>query len=320
MLKGYPKMKKLIRVAVTGGAGQICYNLLFRIASGELFGLDQPVALHILEVPAVLKALHGVELELQDTAFPLLHEVKLGDDPEAIFDGVDYAILVGAKPRTKGMERGDLLQENAKIFVSQGKAFSNPHVKILVVGNPCNTNALVLLHNGKGVLKPENVRAMTRLDQNRAIAQLAIKAGVPVTAVKKVAIYGNHSPTMVIDYVHAEIQGKPAKEVVDLGWLRGEFMTRVQKRGAEVIEARGASSAASAAHAAICSIRDWHFPTPKDDWYSAAVFHEKDIFFSMPIRDGKIVSGLKVDSFLEEKMKVTEKELLEEREAVRQYL
>lgn len=320
-------MKSPIKVAVSGGAGQICYSLLFRIAAGEMFGKDQKVALHILELPSAIPQLKGVELELEDSAFPLLTEIVIGDDPERVFEGVDYAILVGAKPRTKGMERKDLLAENAKIFVTQGKALNRKGVKVLVVGNPCNTNALVLKHNALD-LPPENIRAMMRLDQNRAIAQFAKKANVFPSDVKKVAVYGNHSPTMVIDYNNAEIKGRKVTEVIhDLDWLKGPCMTRVQKRGAEIIEARGFSSAASAATAAIDAIRDWHFPTPSDDWYSAAIYSngnpyqiKDDIFFSFPIQNNKIVSDLKIDSFLVKKVEETEKELLEEREAVRVYL
>lgn len=320
-------MKKLIKIAVTGGAGQICYSLLFRIASGEMFGLDQPIAVHILELPASLKALEGVVLELQDCAYPLLQEVKIGSDPYELFEDVDYAILVGAKPRGKGMERADLLQENAKIFVEQGKAFTHPNVKVLVVGNPCNTNALVLLHNGKH-LKPKNVRSMMRLDQNRGIAQLAHRAKVTPGQVKRLAVYGNHSPTMVVDYCNALIGGKRALEVIhDKKWLQGEMMTRVQKRGAEIIETRGFSSAASAANAALDSIRDWHFGTAEDDWCCAGVHStgnpyriESDLFFSFPLKDSTIVPDLKVDEFLEGKIKITEKELIEERDAVKKYL
>lgn len=320
-------MKELIRIAVTGGAGQICYSLLFRIASGEMLGLDQPVAIHILEVPAAMKALAGVVLELQDCAYPLLREVKIGSDPLEMFDGVHYSILVGAKPRGKGMERADLLQDNAKIFETQAKAFTNPNVKVLVVGNPCNTNALVLLHNGKH-LKPTHVRSMMRLDQNRATSQLATKAKVPVKEVKCVAVYGNHSPTMVVDYCNAVIGGKKAMDVInDKKWLQGEMMTTVQKRGAEIIEARGFSSAASAANAALDAIRDWHFPTPENDWYSAGVHSTgnpygiaDDLFFSFPMKDTVIVPDLRVDAFLEEKIKLTEKELLEEKEAVKKFL
>jgi len=313
-------MKRAIHVAVTGAAGQIGYSLLYRIAAGDMLGIDQPIVLHLLEIPAVLTALKGVEMELDDCAFPLLQGVKTGSDPNALFDGVDIAILVGARPRGKGMERKDLLQENAKIFVDQGKAFRGK-TKVLVVGNPANTNALVLAHNAKELPK-ENIRSMMRLDQNRAISQLAMKAKVEVSEVKCVAVHGNHSPTMVPDYCNAIIQGKKATEVItDKAWLQGAFMETVKKRGAQIIEARGLSSAASAAHAAICSIRDWVFPTPKGDWYSAGVYiEEKDLFWGAPLADQKRITGLKMDPFLEERMKETEKELLEEREAVRQYL
>lgn len=314
-------MRGSIRVAVTGAAGQIGYSLLYRIAAGEMLGKDQPVILHLLEVPQVLNALKGVEMELDDCAFPLLHGVVTGSDPEAIFDGVDLAILVGAKPRGKGMERKDLLADNAKIFVSQGKALNRKGVKVLVVGNPANTNALVLAHNAKD-LPRENIRSMMRLDQNRAITQLAKKAKVPIRDVKCVAVYGNHSPTMVPDYNNAIIQGKKAEEVIqDRAWLQGEFIKTVKSRGAQIIEARGLSSAASAANAAIQSMQDWLFPTPKDDWYSAGVYTpDKDLFFGSAIRENKVISDLKIDPFLQEMVKVTEKELLEEREAVRQYL
>ncbi len=255
-------MKKPLRIGVSGGAGQICYSLLFSIASGDLFGPDQPVAIHILEVTPVLEKLTGVVMELHDCAFPLLTEIVTGDDPHRVFDGVDYALLVGAKPRGKGMERGDLLLENAKIFVDQAKALNHHKVKILVVGNPANTNALVLCHNAPD-LPVENVRSMMRLDQNRALYQLARKANVPVSHVKQVAVWGNHSPTMVPDYHNAVINGKPAKEVIgDHAWLHGEFMTTVQQRGAQVINARGFSSAASAANAILDSLLDWTQPTP----------------------------------------------------------
>lgn len=319
-------MKRLIKVAVSGGAGQICYSLLFRIASGEMLGFDQPIALHILEIPQSLKALEGVVLELQDCAYPLLKEIKIGSDPNALLADVDYAILVGAKPRGKGMERADLLQDNAKIFETQGKAFTNPHTKVLVVGNPCNTNALVLLHNSQ--LEPKQVRSMMRLDQNRGIAQIANRVGVDAGHVKCVAVYGNHSPTMVVDYCNALVNGKKVLEMIpDSEWFRHDMMPRVQKRGAEIIEARGFSSAASAAKAAIDSIRDWHFPTPEDDWFAAGVHSNgnpygiaDDLFFSFPMKDSTIVPDLKVDAFLEEKIKLTEKELLDERDAVRKFL
>ncbi len=321
-------MKQAIRVGVTGGAGQICYSLLYRLASGEVFPVDQPIILHILEIPEALPALRGVVMELEDCAFPLLAGVVTGSDPHKVFEDIDYALLVGAKPRGKGMERADLLEQNAKIFVEQGKALKGNHkVKVLVVGNPANTNALVLYHNAKNV-PAENIRSMMRLDQNRAITQLAQKARVSVKSVKKVAIYGNHSSTMVPDYDNALIGGKSAREVIDdLDWLRGDFIKTVQERGAEVIKARGLSSAASAANAAIASIKDWIYETPVGDWYVAGVYSrgnpyhiQDDLFFSFPLIGGDIVPHLKVDNFLEHKIKESEEELIKERDAVRRWL
>ncbi len=314
-------MKEPIRVAVTGAAGHIGYSLVYRIASGQMLGSDVPVILHLLEIEGALNSLKGVEMELDDCAFPLLHGVVSGSDPKKVFDGVDFAILVGAKPRGKGMERKDLLQDNAKIFVEQGRALNRKGVKVLVVGNPANTNALVLSYNAKDLPK-ENIRSMMRLDQNRAISLLAKKVKVFTKEVKSVAIYGNHSTTMVPDYCNATIQGKKAVDVIqDKGWLQKEFIDTVKNRGAQIIEARGLSSAASAANAAIQSIQDWIQPTPKDDFFSAGVYmSEKDLFYSAPLRDQKIVPNLEVDEFIQEKMKVTEKELIEEREAVRMYL
>ncbi len=309
------------RVLISGAAGQIGYSLVYRIASGEMLGMNEPIILHLLEIPPMLNALKGVEMELDDCAYPLLQGIVTGSDPKALFDGVDIAILVGAKPRGKGMERKDLLQDNGKIFVEQGRAIHGKNMKVLVVGNPANTNALVLAHNAKDLPK-ENIRSMMRLDQNRAITQLAKKANVSVTDVKRVAVYGNHSPTMVPDYCNAMIQGKRATDVIqDMKWLQGDFMTAVKKRGTAIIEARGLSSAASAANAAIRSMQDWVFPTPKDDFFSAGVYDsKKDLFFGTAMHDQKVVSNLKLDPFLEEKLKETEKELIEEREGVRQYL
>lgn len=320
-------MKKAIHVGITGGAGQICYSLLTRIAAGEMLGADQPIILHILEVSSALGALKGLVMELYDCAFPLLEGIHCGSDAEALFEEVEIAILVGAKPRGKGMERSDLLQANAKIFVDQAKALDRKSVKVLVVGNPANTNALVLYHNMKNQ-RPENIRSMMRLDQNRAIAQLAIKSHVPVKEVKKVAVFGNHSPTMVIDYHNATIRGKRGKDVIqNIDWLQREFMEMVQKRGAAIIEARGSSSATSASHAVIMSIRDWFFETPKDDWYTAGIYTkgnpygiDEDLFFSFPIRNNHIVPGLEFDEFLAKKIKETEAELIVERDAVRAYL
>lgn len=286
-----------------------------------MLGNDTPIILHLLEVPQALTALKGVEMELDDCAFPLLEGIVTGSDPKKVFDGVDFAILVGAKPRNKGMERKDLLLDNAKIFVEQGKALNRTGVKVLVVGNPANTNALVLSANAQELPK-ENIRSMMRLDQNRAIAQLAKKANVLFREVKQVAVYGNHSSTMVVDYCNATIRGKKATEVIgDIGWLRGEFMATVRKRGAEIIEARGLSSAASAANAAIQTIQDWVFPTQQNDWHTAGIYMaEKDVFYSTALRNGDVVPNLEIDSFLEEELKKTEKELIEEREGVRQYL
>lgn len=315
------------RIAVTGGAGQIAYNLLFRIASGEMLGLDQPVALHILEIPQALEALKGVVMELQDCAFPLLEEVVIGSDPHKVFKGVDLALLVGAKPRGPGMERKDLLEGNAKIFVEQGKALNavaSPDVRVLVVGNPCNTNALICAKNAPD-LSPEHFFAMTRLDENRAATQLALKAGVPVRDVTNVTIWGNHSSTQVPDFINAKIGGKAATSVIsDRKWLETEFLTTVQKRGAAIIKARGKSSAASAANGAIDAIQSLYNPT---EWCSMGVYSagnlygvDKDLIFSFPCRsDGEgnleIIADVPWDDFLAKKIAATEKELQEEREA-----
>ncbi len=315
------------RIAVTGGAGQIAYNLLFRIASGEMLGVDQPVALHILEIPQALDALKGVVMELQDCAFPLLEEVVIGSDPHKVFKGVDLALLVGAKPRGPGMERKDLLEGNAKIFVEQGKALNavaSPDVRVLVVGNPCNTNALICAKNAPD-LPPEHFFAMTRLDENRAAIQLALKAGVPVRDVTNVTIWGNHSSTQVPDFVNAKIGDKPATSVIsDRKWLEGEFLTTVQKRGAAIIAARGKSSAASAANGAIDAIQSLYNPA---EWCSMGVYSkgnpygiDNDLIFSFPCRsDGEgnleIIADVPWDDFLVKKIAATEKELKEEREA-----
>ncbi len=323
--------KPLIRVAVTGGAGQIAYSLLFRIASGEVFGLDQPLALHILEVPPSLIALGGVVMELEDCAFPLLKEIKTGCDPQKIFEGVNYAFLVGAKARGPGMERKDLLGENGKIFIEQGRALGDVAAKdpiVLVVGNPCNTNCLIALKNAPKI-PISRFFAMTMLDQNRATALLAKKANVSVPDVKRVTIWGNHSSTQVPDFVNATVSGKPVLDVIkDRSWLEKEFMPQVQKRGAEVIAARGKSSAASAANAAIDTMRALIQPTPRGEWFSVASFSDgnpydvkEGLVFSFPTRSlgaGKIeiVKDLHWDNFLKEKIALTEKELLEERELI----
>lgn len=323
--------KSIKRVAVTGGAGQIAYNLLPRIAHGDLLGYDQPIALHILEIPSMVKPLEGVAMELEDSAFPLLKEIVIGSDPREVFKGVHYALLVGAKPRGPGMERGDLLQENSKIFVEQGKALNEAadrDVKVLVVGNPCNTNCLIAMKNAPGIPR-KNFHAMTRLDQNRATAQLAKKAKVDLHEVTRMTIWGNHSSTQVPDFYNALIKGKPAPEVIsDINWLEKEFIEVIQKRGAAVIAARGKSSAASAANAAIDAIRSLVTPTPEGEWFSSGVCSDKnpydieeDLIFSFPCRskgngEYEIVPNVPWNGFLESKIKLSEKELIEEREII----
>ena len=324
-------VKKAKRVVVTGGAGQIAYALLFKIAQGDLLGPDQPIALHILEIPEMIQALEGVQMELDDCAYPLLHEVVIGSDPFKLFKDVDIALLVGAKPRGPGMERKDLLQENGRIFIQQGKALNeaaNRDVKVLVVGNPCNTNCWIAMHNAPD-LNQKNFHAMMRLDQNRATSQLAKKGGVPLEHVKKTVIWGNHSSTQVPDYFNAEIQQKLAHEHInDKAWFEETFIPTIQKRGAAVIEKRGKSSAASAAQAAVDSIKDILTPTPEGEYYSSAVYSkgnpygiEEDLVFSFPCRTKKngeweFVPGIPINSSLKEKLKRTEKELIEERDLV----
>lgn len=321
--------KPPIRVAVTGGAGQIAYSLLFRIAAGELFGRDQPIALRILEIPEAVQVLEGVKMELDDCAFPLLKEIRIGSDPLELFKDVQYAILVGAKPRGPGMERAELLNENAKIFVAQGAALNkvaDRNVKVFVVGNPCNTNCLIALHNAPDLPK-ENFYAMTRLDENRAIAQLAQRAKVAVEDVTCMTIWGNHSSTQVPDFLNAKISGKPVVDVIkDKAWLEGDFISTIQKRGAAVIAARGKSSAASAANAVIDSIRDLIFPTRAGNWFSVAKISDgnpygiqEGLIFSFPCKLGangkcEIIPNLPLDAFLKGKIAATEKELLEEKE------
>ncbi len=326
-------MKTPIRVAVTGAAGQIGYALLPRIASGALFGPDQPVILHLIEIPhdKALSALRGVAMELDDCAFPLLSGIVQTSDLDAGFKDVNWALLVGAKPRGPGMERNDLLKDNGAIFVGQGQAIAKnaaADVRVAVVGNPCNTNAWICQQAAKGV-PPERFTAMTRLDQNRAQAQLAQKAGVPITDVKGTLIWGNHSATQVPDFFHATIKGKPVTEVVaDHDWLKTTFISTVQKRGAAIIEARGVSSAASAANALIDHVRDLHFATPQGEWRSICVTSDGSygvpagLISSFPIRsDGKggwsIVQGLELNDFLKEKIAATVKELEGEREVVK---
>ncbi|MCB1107864.1 MAG: malate dehydrogenase [Chlamydiia bacterium] len=320
------------RIAVTGGGGQIAYSLLFRIASGELFGKDEPIALHILEVPAGVESLKGVVMELEDCGFPHLKEVKIGSDPREIFAEANLAILVGAKPRGPGMERKDLLNENGKIFVEQGKALNEVAAKdalVFVVGNPCNTNCLITMHNAPNIPRTQ-FHAMTRLDQNRAQYQLAKKGGVNIDDVENIIIWGNHSATQVPDFVNARIQGKKVTDVItDRSFLEKEFLETVQKRGAAVIAARGKSSAASAANAILDGV---HALFNEGSAFSSCVCSDgnpygvqEGLIFSFPCQmtspgKMKIVENFEWDSFLKEKIALTEKELLEERDAVRHLL
>jgi len=319
-----------VNVTVTGAAGQIGYALLFRIASGQLLGADVPVKLRLLEIPQGLKAAEGTAMELDDCAFPLLRGVDISDDPNVAFDGANVALLVGARPRTKGMERGDLLEANGGIFKPQGKAI-NDHaaddIKVLVVGNPANTNALIAQAAAPDV-PGDRFTAMTRLDHNRALSQLAQKTGVPVAEIKKLTIWGNHSATQYPDVFHAEVAGKNAAEVVnDEQWLAETFIPTVAKRGAAIIEARGASSAASAANAAIDHVHTWVNGTDAGDWTSAGVVSDgsygvpEGLISSFPVtaEDGQfqIVQGLDVNEFSRTRIDASVKELEEEREAVR---
>ena len=322
-------MKSPIRVAVTGAAGNIGYALLFRIANGDLFGADQPVILQLLEITPALNALKGVAMELDDCAFPLLSGMVLTDDPNVAFKDVNWALLVGARPRSKGMERGDLLGANGAIFSVQGKALNDnaaPDIRVLVVGNPANTNALIAMHNAPDI-PADRFTAMTRLDHNRAISQLANKAGVPLTAVTHVSIWGNHSATQYPDAYHALINGQPAADVIgDDAWINETFIPTVQKRGAAIIEARGQSSAASAANAAINHVQTWFNGTAEGDWVSmgipstGAYGSAEGVIFSYPVtvKDGvyTIVEGLELSDFDKAKIAATGAELLEEREAV----
>ena len=325
-------MKTPVRVTITGAAGQIGYQLAFRIASGQMLGADQPVILQLLEIPPALPALEGVVMELDDCAFDTLAGVVATDDPNTAFKDSDYALLVGARPRGPGMERKDLLEANAAIFSVQGKAI-NDHasrdIRVLVVGNPANTNALITSSNAPDI-NPANFTAMTRLDHNRAIAQLAHKTGAHVSDVRRMTIWGNHSATQYPDIHHAEVKGRSAAELVDAAWLTDEFIPLVQQRGAAIIKARGASSAASAASAAIDHVRDWALGTPGDDWVSMGIPSdgsygiEPGVIYSYPVRckDGsyEIVQDLEVSDFSRERMTATEVELREERAAIEELL
>jgi malate dehydrogenase len=317
-----------VRVAITGAAGQIGYQLAFRIASGQMFGPDQPVILQLLEITPALGALEGVAMELDDCAFETLHGTVTTDRADIAFRDAQYALLVGARPRGPGMERKDLLLENAKIFSAQGKALNevaNRDVKVLVVGNPANTNALIARENARDI-DPRSFTAMTRLDHNRARAQLAARAGTRVREVSGVIIWGNHSATQFPDLAHATVGGQPALECVPDGWYRNEFIPNVQQRGAAIIKARGASSAASAASAAIDHMRDWALGTVGRDWVSMAVASDgsygiaEGVVYSYPVRCAsgryEIVQGLAIDDFGREKMDATDTELREERAGV----
>ena len=321
-------MKPAVRVTVTGAAGQISYGLLFRIASGAMLGEDQPVILQMLEITPALDALHGVAMELDDCAFPLLHDVVCTDDAAIAFKDADYALLVGARPRGPGMERKDLLEANAAIFSAQGKAIDNVasrNIKVLVVGNPANTNALIAQRNAPSI-NPRNFTAMTRLDHNRSLTQLAKKTGVTINDVTHMTIWGNHSATQYPDLYNAKVGEKPAMELVEQSWFEDEFIPTVQQRGAAIIKARGASSAASAANAAIDHMRTWALGSAQGDWVSMGVYSdgsygiEKGLIYSFPVTcsdgDWSIVQGVDVNDFSRAKMSATETELCEERDAV----
>ena len=325
-------MKKPVRVAVTGAAGQISYAMLFRIAAGDMLGNDQPVILQLLEIPPAMDALQGVVMELDDCAFPLLRGIVASDDPAVAFADIDFAMLVGARPRGPGMERKDLLTENARIFSVQGKALNeaaSKDVRVLVVGNPANTNALIASANAPDI-DTAQFTAMPRLDHNRAISQLAEKTGSATTDLSRVTIWGNHSATQYPDIHHTMIGGKPATEFVDESWMKEEFIPTVQQRGAAIIKARGASSAASAAGAAIDHMRTWAHGTPQDDWVSMAIPSTGDygietgLIYSFPVtcKNSKysVVQDLEINEFSQDRMKVTEAELREERDGVKDLL
>ncbi len=323
-------MSTPVKVAVTGAAGQIGYSLLFRIASGSLFGPDTPVELRLLEITPALKTLEGVVMELDDCAFPTLAKVEIGDDPNVIFDGVNHALLVGARPRGPGMERGDLLEANGGIFAPQGKAL-NAHaasdVRITVTGNPANTNALIAMSNAPDI-PTERFSALTRLDHNRAISQLAAKTGAAVTDITHMTIWGNHSATQYPDLFHAKVGGQNAAELVnDQDWLENTFIPTVAKRGAAIIEARGSSSAASAASATVDHARDWALGSPDDNWLSMSVRSDgsygvpEGLISSFPVTtsggDWSIVQGLDIDDFSRARIDASVAELAEERDAVK---
>lgn len=325
-------MKQPVRVAVTGAAGQIGYSLLFRIASGAMLGPDQPVILQLLDITPSLPALNGVAMELDDCAFPLLAGIVQSDDPRIAFKDADYALLVGARPRGPGMERKDLLEANGAIFTTQGKALNDVasrNVKVLVVGNPANTNAYIAMKNAPD-LNPANFTAMLRLDHNRALTQIAQKAGVAVTDIKKMTVWGNHSATQYPDIFNAEINAKNAASLInDQAWLESQFIPTVQQRGAAIIKARGLSSAASAANAAIDHMRSWALGSAEGDWVTMGIpatgeYGYSDVIFGYPVtcKNGayEIVKGLEINAFSRSKMDASYKELCEERDAIKHLL
>jgi len=321
-------MKKPVRVAVTGAAGQISYSLLFRIAAGEMLGSDQPIILQLLDITPALDALKGVAMELDDCAFPLLDSIIISDDPNVAFKDAQYALLVGARPRGPGMERKDLLEANAAIFSGQGKSLNevaDRSVKVLVVGNPANTNALIAQRNAPD-LDPRQFTAMTRLDHNRALTQLAQKTNQSINDISHLTIWGNHSSTQYPDIHHTKVNGEAATGLIDDAWYQNDFIPTVQQRGAAIIKARGASSAASAANAAIDHMNNWALGSAEDDWVSMGIYSdgsygiEKGLIYSFPVvcknGDFEIVQNLELNAFSQEKMKTTEQELIEERDAV----
>ena len=324
--------KSPVKIAITGAAGNISYALLFRIAAGEFIGKDQPVILQLLEITPALNALKGVIMELDDCTFPLLHGVHATDQAEEAFADIDYAFLVGARPRSQGMERKDLLQANAAIFSAQGKALNKvakKTVKVLVVGNPANTNALIAQNNAPDIA-PGQFTAMTRLDHNRAITQVAQKAGTSIHAIKHMTIWGNHSATQFPDLYHSLIDDRPALERIDESWYQDTFIPMIQQRGAAVIKARGASSAASAANAALDHMRTWALGCPAGDWVSMGLYSEgaygitQGLIYSFPVHchagTCQPVTGLEINAFSTDQLKQTEQELLEERDAIRHLL
>ena len=328
------RMTSPVRIAVTGAAGSIGYSLLFRIAAGEMFGPDTPVALQLVEIPKAMDALEGVAMEIDDCAFPLLDEMTLNDNPKDGFDGANIAILVGGMPRSSGMERADLIRANGPIFKAQGEALNESaadDIRVCVVANPCNTNALITMNNAPDIPN-ERFTAMTRLDENRAKSQLATRAGTSVASITNMGIWGNHSNTMYPDFFNAEIDGTKVPDAIDdQSWLEEHFISTVQGRGSAIIEARGQSSAASAANAAIDHVHDWFSVTPEDDWHAMAVPSPgaydvtEGLIFSFPVRcDGEgnyeIVDGIDVNDFARNKIKTTEEQLLEEREVVQDLL